>query len=177
MEHEKLLHLLAAELARQPRASMEKLATAVGVSRATLSRKFATRDEMLNALAAQAVLEYALALERSRIEEDTAEEAIRRIVGNMLPSAELYRVLESPDCHDFPALDAWHPYKQKLLEMHYLWQERGELRVDLPAVWLYESIFILLRGAAAMVRNGQLARADAVNAVCTLLFAGIRRQS
>jgi len=177
VEHEQLLHLLAAELATNPRASLEKLASAVGVSRTTLSRKFATRDDMLNALAAQAVLESHSALERSRLEEGTAEEVIRRIVSNMLPSAELYRVLESPECEDFSALKEWLPVKQKLLEIHYLWQERGEVRIDLPATWISESIFILMRGAAAMVRNGQLARADAVNAVCTLLFAGIRKQA
>src|SRR5690606_23612981 len=129
-------------------ASLEKLACAVGVSRTTLSRKFATRDDMLNALSAQAVVECRSAMERSRLEEGSAEEVIWRIVDNMLPSAELYRVLESPECEDFPALEAWHPVKQKLLEMHYLWQERGELRIDLPATWISESIFILMRGAA-----------------------------
>lgn len=174
MQNEDLIHRLAAALADQPRASMEQLAHTVGISRTTLCRKFATRDDMLTSLAEQAVLECVAALESSNIEDGAAEEVISRIVTNMLPSVELYRVLESPEYEDFPVLKAWGCHKQKLRELHERWQARGELRVDLPANWIWQSMFLLMRGAASMVRDGQLARADAVNAVCTLLLEGVR---
>lgn len=174
MKNENLIHRLAAALADQPRASMEQLAHAVGVSRTTLCRKFATRDDMFTSLAEQAVEECVAALEQSRMDEGAADEVIRRIVTHMLPNVELYRVLESPEYEDFPALKAWGCHKQKLQELHLRWQARGELRVDLPANWIWQSMFLLMRGAAAMVREGQLARADAVNAVCTLLLEGVR---
>src|SRR5690606_35991207 len=142
MNHEELLHRLATALAAQPRASMEQLAHAIGISRTTLNRKFASRDEMLNALAEQAVIECGAALDKSNVDEGSAQEVIGRIVKNMLPSVELYRILESPEYENCAALDAWQPRKDKLLELHYRWQASGELRVDLPAAWIAESIFI-----------------------------------
>src|SRR5690606_24567445 len=136
-----------------------------------------SRDEMLNALAEQAVIECGAALDKSNVDEGSAQEVIGRIVKNMLPSVELYRILESPEYENCAALDAWQPRKDKLLELHYRWQASGELRVDLPAAWIAESMFILMRGAAAMVHDGQLARACAAEVVCSLLLNGVRAQA
>lgn len=170
---EKLLLNLVNSLSDHPRASMEQLAGMAGISRATLCRHFSSRDEMLLAMAEAALSSAELAFERARPSEGSAEQAIRRLIEELLPIAELYAYVGQQEHIDKGVEARAQPLRESFIALFHQWQASGELRIDLPAPWLVESMSSLLRGAAAMIRSGRLARHDAVKHVFTLLWRGM----
>jgi len=151
---------------------MEQLAAMAGISRATLCRCFATREAMLDALHEQAVRCAQGAFEQARVREGSAEQALRRLIDEWLPIAELYACIDKQQgCPEKQG--AAQALNAALTAQLQQWQQSGELRMDLPASWLVESMLSLLRSAAAMIRNGELARNDAARSVHATLCGGI----
>ncbi len=174
-DREDLLLNLANALSDQPRASMEQLACMVGLSRATLCRHFASRDAMLQAMSEEAMTSAELAFARACPNEGPVEQAVTRLIDELLPIAELYVFVWERE-HGDPALEARaQPLRASFVALFHQWQACGDLRVDLPAAWLVESMSALLRSAAAMIRSGRLARHDAVHGVFSLLWRGMSR--
>jgi len=174
-DREALLVNLANALADQPRASMGQLAAMVGVSRATLCRHFPSRDDMMLAMSEAGISSAELALARARPHEGPGEQAIRRLIEELLPIAELYAYIDQR-IHADEALEARvRPLRTSLITAFQRWQGAGIMRVDLPAAWLVESMSALLRSAATMIRAGTLARRDAAQSVFDLLWRGISR--
>jgi AcrR family transcriptional regulator len=175
MRREKLLGLLAHALCQQPRASMEQLAGEVGVGRTTLHRYFPSRSDMLVALSEQAVASAAAALAAADIAQGPAAAAVRRMVDAFLPIAELYAFIASGSSEDLAGREQWRPYERQLVQQVREWQASGELRLDVSAAWGLESLGALLRAAGTMVREGRLARAEAVDSVCAVWWNGVAR--
>lgn len=172
---EALLLRLVNALADQPRASMEQLAAMVGLSRATLCRYFPSRDTMMLAISEAGIASAEQAFVRARPHEGSAEHSIKRLIEEMLPIAELYAFVDQPIHTDESKEARLQPLKASLMTLFQQWQGAGELRVDLPAAWLVESMSALLCSAATMIRSGQLARRDAVQNVFDLLWQGISK--
>lgn len=172
---EELLLNLVNALSDHPRAPMAQLASLVGLSRATLCRHFASRDAMVQAISETAITAAELAFARARPHEDTAEQAIRRLIEELLPIAELYAYAWLQEHVDNSLDDGAEPLRDSVIALFQQWQGSGELRVDLSAAWLVESMSALLRNAAAMVRSGRLARRDAVQSVFSLLWHGMAK--
>jgi AcrR family transcriptional regulator len=171
-DHDPLLLNLVNALSDQPRASMGQLATMVGLSRATLCRHFPSRDTMIQTISEAAVTSAELAFARARPNEGAVEPAVRRLIEELLPIAELYAFAWRHE-HADEALEARaQPLRESLISLFQQWQSAGELRVDLSAAWLVEAMSALLRSAAAMIRSGRLARHDAVQSVFGLLWHG-----
>ena len=80
LDREQLLRAAADFLGRRPNATQDEIAAAVGVSRATLHRHFAGRAALLEALDELAVAQMDQALKTARLQEDSAIEALRRLV-------------------------------------------------------------------------------------------------
>lgn len=173
--HESLLLSLVNALADQPRASMGQLAAMVGLSRATLCRYFPSRDAMMLAMFVAGIASAQQALVQARPNESPAEHAIKRLIEELLPIAELYAYVDRQMQTD-ESMDARvQPLRASLIALFQQWQGSGELRVDLPAAWLVESMSALLRSAATMIRSGRLARRDAVQSVFDLLWRGMSK--
>ena len=165
-----LLVSLVCALADRPRASMAQLAAMVGVSRATLCRHFPSRDNMMQVVSMTCIESAELAFARARPHEGSAEQAIQRLIEELLPIAELYAFLDHAD----EAMEARvRPLRASFIALFQKWQNAGAVRVDLPAAWLVESLSALLRSAATMIRSGRLARNDAARSVFELLWRGI----
>lgn len=172
---EVLLSNLINALADQPRASMEQLACMVGLSRATLCRYFPSRDAMMLAMSEAGITSAEQAFIRARPHEGSAEQGIKRLIEAILPIAELYAFVDQ-QMHTDEAKEARiQPLRASLIALFQQWQGNGELRIDLPAAWLVESMSALLRSAAIMTRSGQLARRDAVQNVFDLLWRGMSK--
>ena len=170
---ERLLLSLVTAIADHPRASMGELASLVGISRATLSRHFSSRDVMVQAMSAAAISHAELAFTRANPHEGIAEEALKRLITELLPIAELYAYIGQAELNDKAIEAKVEPLRSAFTALFHQWQSTGELRVDLPASWLVESMSSLLRSAAAMIRSGRLARHDAIDNVFSLLWRGI----
>lgn len=172
---EELLVNLVNAMADQPRASMGQLATMVGLSRATLCRHFPSRNAMMQAMSEASIASAEQALAQARPNEGPAEEAVKRLIAEFLPIAELYAYVHQ-QMHTNEATDARaQPLKTSLIALFQQWQGSGQLRVDLPAAWLVESMSALLSSAGAMIRAGRLARHDAAQNVFDLLWRGMSK--
>lgn len=152
---------------------MEQLAGEIGIGRTTLHRYFPSRDEMLAALSRQAVVSAIAALERANLQQGSARQAVSRLVEEFFPIAELYTFIANGSADNTEAMQAWLPYHQQLIEQVRQWQTGGEMRLDLSAAWILESMSQLLRGAGAMVREGRLARNEAIGSIVAVLLDGI----
>jgi len=170
-----LLLALANALADEPRASMGQLAVMVGLSRATLCRHFPSRDAMMQALFDAGFASVEQAIERAQLHTGSADQAIRRMINELLPIVELYACVDQHTQNDAAMEAKVQPLRASLILLFQDWQKAGELRVDLPAAWLLESTFALLRSAAVMIRSERLARHDAVDNVYALLWQGIAK--
>lgn len=172
---EELLVNLVNALADQPRASMGQLASMVGLSRATLCRHFPSRDAMMLAMSQASIDSAEQALARAHPHEGPAEQALKRLIEELLPLAELYAYINQEMYTDAAVEVRAQPLRESLTALFLQWQQSGELRLDMPAAWLVESMAALLRSAATMIRSGRLARRDAPRKVFNLLWQGMSK--
>lgn len=172
---EELLVNLVNALADRPRASMGQLASMVGLSRATLCRYFPSRDAMMLAMSEAGINSAEQAIARARPAEGPPEQAVKRLIEELLPIVELYAYVGQQEDTDEEIETRVQPLRASLIALFQQWQGSGELRVDLPAAWLVESMSALLRSAATMIRSGRLARRDAAQSVFDLLWRGMSK--
>lgn len=95
VDREHVLRSAAALLTRKSTATMDEVAKAAGISRATLHRQFAGRDALVRALEALGIAECEAALDAARLTEGPAREAVRRLVREVEPAAGLLAFLYS----------------------------------------------------------------------------------
>ncbi|WP_231634010.1 TetR/AcrR family transcriptional regulator, partial [Streptomyces clavuligerus] len=81
IDRERVLRAAAALLARKSTATMDEVAKAAGIGRATLHRHFAGRDALVRALEEFGLRELEAAVEEARPDEGSAPEALRRLIG------------------------------------------------------------------------------------------------
>lgn len=177
-DREQALQAIAAALSEQPRLTMEQLAKAVGVSRATLARMFPKRDDLIAQLHASALERAVRTIDELCPERGAVPDVIRRFVAAVFPEADLHFFLYRIERYGGPqgADDDWAPSAQRMLQLFQRGQEEGTLRVDMPAMWMLDTMAALLFAAAEAVRAGRLARAEAPSLVCSSLLDGIGRR-
>jgi AcrR family transcriptional regulator len=177
MDRDKVLRAAADFLGRRPNATQDEIATAVGVSRATLHRYFAGRAALLEALDTYALTHLRAALESSRWREGSATDALRRLVAACEPVSG-YLTLLYAQSQDFDANQpkaAWAEIDAEVRELFLRGQREGEFRPDLNAFWLTEAFFNLMAGAAWVVQVGGAGRREFAGMVSDLLLNGVSR--
>lgn len=174
-----LLAELAAHLVHHPSATMHELAVAVGSSRSTLHRRFPRRDELVDAIAMQALssVERVWANQHSDLWfTDPGVDVATTLMGYVTDLIELgpqllFIVRASILLPDTPpevaAMDA------ELEEAMRRGQRAGALDPALPAVWLAESLHALVFTAWEQVAAGRLAPHDATRSVITTWATGV----
>lgn len=80
-------------LSEDPAVGMAEIAAAAGIGRATLYRHFPTREELHTAIDARAVEDTERAIAESRLEQDSASQALRRLIVALLEVGDRYRFL------------------------------------------------------------------------------------
>ncbi|MET8755136.1 hypothetical protein ABZW32_34315 [Streptomyces sp. NPDC004667] len=181
MREEELLDAVARVLASDHSASMVQIAAGVGTSRATLGRRYATREALIKAVAARSieVVDGCLApvdLHAERADGASFDAALEELVVALLPAAHLYG-FTSRDATVLadPAFRAGiERQDQRALAFLALGQRLGRLRVDLPPYWIWYSLWGLLDAAAEGVRDGHLARRELGRLVLTSFLGGAR---
>jgi len=155
---ERILVVTTELIAADAGVSMESVAAAAGVSRATLYHHFGSRDALMDALTDQSIGEVAAALAAAHSDEGMAAEAMERvlraawqvigryrglvIVNQRLERAEL-RVRLAP---------ALSPVRAVLARG----QREGAFDPELPTEWLLSTVIDLIHAASRQVTAGAM---------------------
>ncbi|MBA0050751.1 TetR/AcrR family transcriptional regulator [Streptomyces sp. AJS327] len=177
VDRERLLARAAELLTRRPASSMDEIARAAGISRATLHRQFAGRDALVRALEEIAIRQLDAALDAARIDEGDAEEAVRRVVAEAEPLAGFLAFLLTENQLFTPGElnEGWRRIDARVHALFRRGQEEGVFRVDLTAAWLTEALYALVTAAAWAVQDGLVAARDSRRMTVELLLGGARR--
>jgi TetR/AcrR family transcriptional repressor of mexCD-oprJ operon len=156
---------------RGEQASMNDVAAAAGVARATVYRYFPSRQALLDELARLAVRDAAERLAAARIDEVAAEEGVRRAVRALVDVGDYFVVLArervEPDAEEFErGLAA--PLRRLF--------ERGaaarEVRDDIPSAWLTNSLVGLV--VSVLPSTPARGKEDTIAAITELFLDGVR---
>ncbi|MCW2952672.1 MAG: transcriptional regulator [Conexibacter sp.] len=88
-----ILQAAARLLAEDPSASMQAIADAAGVSRPTVYRRFPRRDELIDAIRAEAMAEVLERLEAAAASQEPAAAALERLIRELAGVAARYPLL------------------------------------------------------------------------------------
>lgn len=172
-----VLDQAAALLTRRATASMDEIARAAGISRATLHRHFAGRDALIRALEQRGIEQFAQAMDAARLGDDDAPTALRRLIAEAEPVAAVLAFLftENQLFEGGEINTGWARLDARIHDLFRRGQEEGHFRIDLSPAWLTEAFYGLIGAGAWAVHDGRVARNDLNHSIVELLLGGIRR--
>ncbi|AMO63461.1 TetR family transcriptional regulator [Mycolicibacterium phlei] len=176
VEREQLLRAAAEYLGRRPNATQDEIATAAGVSRATLHRHFSGKSALLTALEELAISEMRRALEHAELDRGPAAEALHRLITACEPVSPYLALLytQTQDLDTDQSLAAWAEIDAAISALFERGQRSGEFRPDLSSAWLTEALYNLVAGAAWAIQNGRVAGRDFHHNIVELLLNGVQ---
>jgi AcrR family transcriptional regulator len=178
VDRDHVLRSAAALLTRKSTATMDEVARAAGISRATLHRHFAGRDALVRALEALGIEECEAALDAARLDDGPAREAVHRLVREIEPAAGLLAFLYSENqlFEGEEQNQGWARIDDRIATLFRRGQASGEFRIDLTPAWLTEALYGLLAAGAWAVTEGRVARKDFTHMIVELLLGGALRR-
>lgn len=176
-DDELLLATLASALAADAAASMGELARAAGLSRATIHRRFPTRDALVQAALSEAVDVLARAVEDSRdANRKDARADLRSLVEGLVPLGPQMRLL----LHFPQELERDGALRKRAGRILDTVQRQieacrreGVLRIDVPAAWQTRVLADLIWASWAAVAEGDLGSRQAPSVVWQTLMEGV----
>ncbi|HEY9375101.1 helix-turn-helix domain-containing protein [Streptomyces sp.] len=177
VDRTQVLHSAAALFARKATATMDEVARAAGIGRATLHRQFAGRDALIRALEEMAIEELEAALDGAALDDGPADDAVRRLIAGVEPVAPLlsFLVTENQLFEGEEQNEGWARLDARVSALFRRGQEEGVFRIDLTPAWLTEALYGLIGSAAWAVMDGRLAPKDYQYMIAELLLGGARR--
>jgi AcrR family transcriptional regulator len=171
---EAILEAAAHVLAADADASLDDVAHAADVGRATLYRHFPSREALLAALHAEAVEEMGRRLAEAGLDRVTVPEALERIVRAALIVGDRYRVLRQERRRPDDRARIEEVLGRPILAVFRRGRESGALRPDVPEEILLALFGGLLEQGAELVSSGSASVDDTTGWVSALLLDGIR---
>ena len=157
--------------AQGPAASMNDVAAAAGVARATVYRYFPNRQALLEELSGMALSDAEARLSDARLDEVATQEAVTRVVRALVDVGDAFIVVarERTGAAEFErTLIA--PLR-RVLERG---QASGDVRDDLPVAWLIEALLGLI--VSVRVASPARGREDTIADITSLFLDGARRR-
>ncbi|MFD0481538.1 TetR/AcrR family transcriptional regulator [Kineococcus sp. GCM10028916] len=149
----------ARHLALAPAASMQELAQAAGVSRATLFRRFPSRAALVAELCRTAAEAFVSSVQDAAPEEGSPPEALQRVVqalGRLSAVVGLLGLQPLQENVEAALLARTATTEESLRQLVRRGQESGDFRVEVDPEWVLTMLTWLLVGAADSVRLGRL---------------------
>ncbi|MDA0567772.1 hypothetical protein LG943_26120 [Streptomonospora sp. S1-112] len=118
-------------------------------------------------------------LEKARVEEGPAEDAVRRLIAEAWTYAPFLAFLygENPLHGPGELDDAFVRIGKRATLMFERGQREGVFRTDLPAAWMSEAMWVLVAVGAWSVAKGHIAADDGPDYIVELLFNGTRARA
>jgi AcrR family transcriptional regulator len=120
-------------LVERPGASMQDIAEAAGVHRATVHRHFASREDLIDALRERSLEELAAGLQAARLDDGPVRPALARATVALLEVSERYRVARFSALLGPAALAHHARMRASVTKVIERGQREEGLRADLPA--------------------------------------------
>ena len=169
-----LLDVVAEVLLAQPGASLAEVAEAAGISRTTLHKHYATRDDLVRAVGLRATEIYEQAVDRVADEPGT-EAGLRQLLAAMIESGPQLTFLWRN-----PVLDEDHELTQRYIDVEKRClavldraRSQGLLATSTPDWWMLQTVYSLVYTAAESVQFGKLAPLDAPDLALSTLLHGL----
>jgi AcrR family transcriptional regulator len=169
-----LLDVAVAVLIADPAASLGQVAEAAGIGRTTLHKHYATRDDLLRAVAHRAI---------DRWEQATAgidgmgdpDGGLRALAEAMVPLGPQLTFLWRTTLfdHDPEILQRWRAIEMQAHQLLTRAAQRGQLRSQVPEFWLLQTFHSLVYVASESVHSGHLAPRDAPGLVVDTFLRGL----
>lgn len=171
-----LLDVAAGVLATGRGGSMQQIAEAAGVSRATLHRRFPSRDALVRATSRHALVEISGAIDACVVDDGPVETILARLAELLVPMGHRYAFLirEFHTGQDPDLEAAVEEFADRLATLLERGRQEGALRTDLPLIWMVDALIGLVEMAWEGVRDGRLAPRDAPGLVVTTFLSGTR---
>jgi len=141
-------------------------------------RQFAGRDALVRALEALGIEECEAALDAARLDEGSAQEAVRRLVGELEKAAGLLAFLytENQLFEGEDQNEGWTKVDARIAALFRRGQETGEFRIDLTPAWLTEALYGLVASGAWAIQEGRVAGQEFSYMIVELLLGGALRR-
>lgn len=163
-------------LAAEPDASMERVASAAGVGRATVYRHFASREHLVRAILDRALQDARDAVVGSKPDEGSALEALQRAVAALLKVADRYRLVRSIAPHDEELRRRADEVGAPLTAIFERGQRDGEFRRDLGARWAAGVLGALIQAVTVQLIDGDVREREAATLVVGTLVEGVAQR-
>lgn len=155
--------------------SYGELAKAIGISRATLYRHFASREDLIKAIILFSLEELDHAVSPLLDQNLSSEKLLFEIIRAMIPMGERFNFLSQT------VWDAWGDdsvkqvytrQTEQLMQLIDLMQQEGKLKTEMPRVWIGTVFNNLIYSAWESVEAGDIARNDAADLVYRTFMNG-----
>lgn len=162
-------------LADLPDATMQEIADAACLGRATVYRHFANRDDLMVAIKRAAFEEIRQALADRALDRGDVVDGLHGALEAIFEVGDRYRVLverpheKGPALEQTAVMEAFLPVSA-LIERA---RQEGVVRSDVPLEWIRAVIGSLIGTAFSQVAEGALARAEAPSLVVRTLLEGL----
>lgn len=163
-----------------PQTTLAELAVTLGIGRTTLHRLFPTRDDLLRAIAHDALDELGVVYTEAGVTADPQEPheaiaAVRRLVGALVPlGPSLMFLLRASELDDDQALERRsEEVDRPLLRCVAVAQADGDLDPSLPVWWVVEMLLAAVYIGWEQIEKGRLAPLDAPDLVMRTWLRGV----
>lgn len=168
-----MMAALARALVDRPRASLQEVAAAVGVSKATLYRLCRTRGQLIERLVDHATTRITEAIETAHLDTAPPLTALERLIANHLEQRELTSFLIHYWRPDTPAAASMEAGWDATLDAFFLrGQQAGVFCIDLAAPALTEILVGLMVRLIDAERHGRVARAGLADVIRRAFLRG-----
>ena len=161
-------------LADDPEATMQDVAEAAGVGRATVYRHFPTREALTGAIGLAAIAEVGAALADSRLDEGDPLDALGRALDAIFTVGDRYRVvIQAPPGmapRKGPAVEAAFRPMRELIDRA---RRHGALASGPPADWINAALGALIGSAFRQMAAGAITREEAPRLVMRTILHGV----
>ncbi|GGS98218.1 TetR family transcriptional regulator [Planobispora rosea] len=167
VSREQIITAAIRHLNAAPTASMAEIAAAAGISRATLHRHFASRDELVTVLGWRALEDWQRVQREAGIAEAVASgdrallrEALQALLHGGVAICHEHGFLLTERALPADLLRRSDEIEEHEVEFLSACQRAGLIRADLPPRWVSSVVFGLLVAVTESVRRGDVAQRD-----------------
>jgi TetR/AcrR family transcriptional regulator, mexCD-oprJ operon repressor len=175
LEDARLLSALAMSLVKQPRATLQELAKAVGVSKATLYRFTHTREELIERLIQHGTKVLHDSIDIADLASGSPKEALRRLIVEMLRHRHFVAFMNAhwrPVADPALEIEGWREFIDKSDAFYLRGQREGVFRIDISAAALTECMGGLFCALVDAEVYGRIAAASIASVLEAMFLDG-----